>query len=81
MTGRRLLLALTLASPLAAAAVGCGFGRADDSGKPIPGPYWGWACPDGGAPDAAGGCHLGDGGADPRNDAGDASAGVPAGDR
>jgi len=81
MTGRRLLLALTLASPLAAAAVGCGFGRADDSGKPIPGPYWGWACPDGGAPDAAGGCPIADAGVDTPNDAGDARGDGPPRDR
>jgi hypothetical protein len=56
MTMRRSLLALTLAAPLAALPVGCGFGRADDSGKPIPGPHWGWACPDGAATNADAGC-------------------------
>jgi hypothetical protein len=71
---RRLLLALGFAAAAGAAVIGCGFRLADDSGKPIPGPYWGWACPDGGAPDGPGGCVGGDAGAD---DAGDA-AGAPA---
>ena len=63
MTGRRLLLALALAATIAAAAVGCGFGRADDSGRPIPGQYWGWACPDGGPANADAGCLPADAGA------------------
>jgi hypothetical protein len=63
MSGRRLLLALALTA-ITAAALGCGFGRADDSGKPIPGQYWGWACPDGGAAHADAGCSA-DGDANP----------------
>jgi hypothetical protein len=75
MTGRRLRLALALAATIAAAAAGCGFGRADDSGKPIPGRYWGWACPDGGAPDGSTGCRDADAG---RGDAsGAAGDGAP----
>jgi hypothetical protein len=62
MNGRRFLLALAVAAASAAAALGCGFGRADDSGKPIPGQYWGWACPDGGAPDPNTGCRATDAG-------------------
>jgi hypothetical protein len=64
MTGLRLLLALTLAAFLAAAAIGCGFGLADDSGKPSPGQYWGWACPDGAAAHADAGCVAADASAD-----------------
>ena len=47
---------------LLAAAVGlvasCGFGVADDTGKPIPGNTWKWACPDGGAPAPDAGCAI-----------------------
>jgi outer membrane lipopolysaccharide assembly protein LptE/RlpB len=45
---------------LIAAAVGlvagCGFGLADDTGKPIPSGYWKWVCADGGAPIPDAGC-------------------------
>jgi hypothetical protein len=35
----------------------CGFGFADDTGKPIPSPdYWGWMCADGSQPDPDAGC-------------------------
>lgn len=81
MTARRLLVALILAASIVPVAVGCGFGRADDSGKPIPGRYWRWACPDGGAPDAAGGCSIPDAGVGSGNDAGDARGEGPAPDR
>jgi len=47
---RRFVIGLLLAVT-AAVAVGCGFGRADDTGQPIPGQYWGWVCPSGDAPD------------------------------
>ena len=71
MSPRRLLLALGFAAAAGAAVIGCGFRLADDSGKPIPGQYWRWACPDGGAPDGPGGCV----GADAAPDgAGDAAA-------
>jgi hypothetical protein len=44
-------LAATLFSPA------CGFGLADDSGKPIPATdYWGWQCVDGSTPDPDAGC-------------------------
>lgn len=66
MTGRRLLLVLALAATAAAAAIGCGFGRADGSGQPIPGQYWGWACPDGGSLVGDAGCAAPDAGADVR---------------
>jgi hypothetical protein len=46
------LLATAGAVPIS----GCGFGLADDTGKPLPADYWKWACPDGGAPRADGGC-------------------------
>ena len=74
VSGRRLLPALGLAAFTAVAAIrGCGFGRADDSGKPIPGQYWGWACPDGGAPDGSDGCSVPDASTADGNDA----SGVP----
>jgi hypothetical protein len=76
MSGRRFLLALVLAAA-GGAALGCGFGRADDSGKPIPGQYWGWACPDGGKASADGGCFAADAGA---GDAGVAGRRDAAGD-
>jgi len=42
---------------LLAAAVGaCGFGRADDTGKPIPADAWPWTCPDGGPATPDAGC-------------------------
>ena len=62
MSPRRLLLALGFAAAAGAAVIGCGFRLADDSGKPIPGPYWGWACPDGGKASADGGCPAADAG-------------------
>lgn len=46
-------LALVL---LAAVIAGCGFGLADDTGKPIPENTWGWACPDGQNPAPDAGC-------------------------
>jgi hypothetical protein len=49
---------------LAAFAIGCGFGLADDTGKPIPGPYWPWICADGSTPDGDAGCPPIDAGAD-----------------
>jgi outer membrane lipopolysaccharide assembly protein LptE/RlpB len=58
---RRLVIWLLLASATVAAA-GCGFGRADDTGLPIPGQYWGWVCPSGDAPDGDAGCPSPDGG-------------------
>ena len=59
----RLLVALALLAALAGALVGCGFGRADDTGRPIPGPSWGWICPDGTTPGDAG-CPPADAGTD-----------------
>ncbi len=58
----RLLACLGLLTGLALAALGCGFGLADDTGKPIPSDYWKWTCPDGGRPAPDAGC--------PRQDAG-----------
>ena len=73
-------LLLVTAAVVAITAAGCGFGRADDTGLPIPGHYWGWVCPNGDAPDGDAGCPSADGGT---SDAVDAiiDAGVPAGDR
>ncbi|HVT07443.1 MAG TPA: hypothetical protein VHO67_08290 [Polyangia bacterium] len=48
---------MLLLAALAGAAAGCGFGLADDTGKPLPSGYWTWACPDGGAPAPDAGCH------------------------
>jgi hypothetical protein len=46
---------------LAAAAVGaCGFGRADDTGRPIPADAWPWTCPDGGPATPDAGCPTAD---------------------
>ena len=56
-----LLLAIT-ATTAAIVGAGCGFGRADDTGQPIPGPYWGWVCPNGEKPGDAG-CLPADSGA------------------
>ena len=39
-----------------AASAGCGFGLADDTGKPVPSGYWKWRCPDGGTPAPDAGC-------------------------
>jgi hypothetical protein len=50
----RLLLLVVTAVTAAIAGAGCGFGRADDTGLPIPGQYWGWVCPSGDAPGDAG---------------------------
>ena len=75
---RRLVICLLLAAA-ATAAVGCGFGRADDTGRPIPGQYWGWVCPSGDAPDGDAGCPSAEGGAeDPNGDAGAPADGPPA---
>jgi hypothetical protein len=46
---------------------GCGFGLADDTGKPIPGQHWPWVCADGGAAGDAG-CPASDAGAEPDAD-------------
>jgi hypothetical protein len=46
---RHVVVVLGFLVTLAAVAVGCGFGRADDTGRPIPGNYWGWTTPDAGA--------------------------------
>jgi len=59
---RRFILWPLLAAA-ATAAAGCGFGRADDTGRPIPGQYWGWVCPSGDAPIGDAGCRSADGGA------------------
>ena len=67
MTTRRALALLLLA---ASAAVGCGFGLADDTGKPVPGQYWPWVCADGGAPGDAG-CGPADAGPGPPADGSD----------
>jgi hypothetical protein len=48
------LLLATTAAAVAISAVGCGFGRADDTGLPIPGQSWGWVCPSGETPGDAG---------------------------
>jgi hypothetical protein len=54
---RRSWIRLALVVALGAAAVGCGFGFANDTGVPIPSiDYWGWQCADGGAPDPDAGC-------------------------
>ena len=75
---RRSVICLLLATA-ASAAAGCGFGRADDTGRPIPGQYWGWVCPNGDAPDGDAGCPPADGGAgDAREDAGRPADGPPA---
>ncbi len=67
---RRSLVRLLLVT-VAVTAAGCGFGRADDTGVPIPGRYWGWVCPTGGAPDGDAGCPSADAGAsDAASDAG-----------
>lgn len=49
------MLLLAAAGGLAI-ATGCGFGLADDTGKPVPSDYWKWACADGGAPAPDAGC-------------------------
>jgi hypothetical protein len=81
MTARRFVLALALAAAAAVTAIGCGFGLADDSGKPIPRQYWGWACPDGGAPDGPGGCVGTDGTVSDAGDAAGVNGDGRAGDR
>ena len=60
--GTCLLLLAMAAATGAITAAGCGFGRADDTGQPIPGQYWGWGCPNGDAPDGDAGCPSTDGG-------------------
>ncbi|HVY40678.1 MAG TPA: hypothetical protein VHM31_22220 [Polyangia bacterium] len=65
-----MLLLVTAGAVAASVAVsgGCGFGLADDTGKPVPSDYWKWVCPDGGAPSRDAGCHPpapADGGATP----------------
>jgi hypothetical protein len=59
---RRSVIWLLLATAAGLTALGCGFGRADDTGVPIPGQYWGWVCPGGGAPDGDAGCKSPDAG-------------------
>jgi hypothetical protein len=55
MRRSRLWCALVVA--LGGWAIACGFGFANDTGKPIPSlDYWGWQCADGGAPDPDAGC-------------------------
>ncbi len=49
---------LLLIAATVAVAAGCGFGVADDTGKPIPVDYWKWACPDGGPPVPDAGCNA-----------------------
>jgi hypothetical protein len=58
-----LFLLATIAATAAITTAGCGFGRADDTGLPVPGHYWGWVCPSGDAPHADAGCPAADGGA------------------
>ena len=77
---RRFIPCLFLAAA-ATAAAGCGFGRADDTGWPIPGLYWGWVCPSGDAPDRDAGCPSADGGADDANGDAGAPADGPSADR
>ena len=57
---------------LVAALAGCGFGGADDTGRPIPADYWRWRCPDGGAPAPDAGCVAGGADAATSDAAGDA---------
>jgi hypothetical protein len=66
---RRAFAALLLGGSVTAA--GCGFGLADDTGKPIPGQYWRWVCADGNPPQGDAGCLPVDAAAS------DADAGVP----
>jgi hypothetical protein len=44
------------------AAAACGFGTYDDSGRPDPGQWWPWVCPDGAPPTTDAGCVQPDGG-------------------
>jgi hypothetical protein len=75
---RRSVIWLLLATAAAITAAGCGFGRADDTGSPIPGQYWGWVCPNGDAPVGDAGCPSADGGAsDATGDAGALADGPP----
>jgi hypothetical protein len=77
---RRSVIYLLLATA-ASAAAGCGFGRADDTGRPIPGQYWGWVCPNGDAPDGDAGCPSADGGIQDANDDTNGDAAGAASDR
>jgi len=74
---RRSAICLALAA-LAITAAGCGFGRADDTGRPIPGHYWGWVCPNGDAPQGDAGCPPADTGTDRADAAGAPDGGAPA---
>jgi hypothetical protein len=65
MAMRRSRIYLLLLATAVTTAVGCGFGRADDTGLPIPGQYWGWVCPSGDRPDGDAGCPSADGGTSP----------------
>jgi hypothetical protein len=48
---------LVLVVALGGGSIACGFGFANDTGKPIPSlDYWGWQCADGGVPDPDAGC-------------------------
>jgi hypothetical protein len=67
------LLLATTAAAVAISAVGCGFGRADDTGLPISGQSWGWVCPSGDAPAGDAGCLSRDAG--PVDDAGPSADG------
>ena len=53
---------VAVAITVAVTAVGCGFGRADDTGLPIPGQYSGWVCPTGETPVSDAGCPAADAG-------------------
>jgi hypothetical protein len=61
---RRLVTILVVTALAGAAVEGCGFGLADDTGRPIPGQYWGWVCASGEPPDGDAGCPPTDAGAD-----------------
>jgi hypothetical protein len=74
-----LLLLATAAATAAITAAGCGFGRADDTGLPVPGHHWGWVCPSGDAPDGDAGCPSAEAGAsDAPGDGGTLADGPPA---
>ena len=60
---RRSMICMLLLLATAALTIttgGCGFGRADDTGRPIPGQHWRWVCPSGDAPDGDAGCPSAD---------------------
>ena len=41
---------------LACSITACGFGTNDDTGAPVPKPWWPWVCADGTEPVGDGGC-------------------------